>query len=275
MSQRAREYVLTLSREQVTARQKHVLMEIAEAHRERYNTAHFSNASLGEDVLMGERQLRRVLAALDKKGLISYAPGKGAGNFSYCTFPALPQLQTSDLGTDEKEDTKGTERGHKEVIKGSSSDTLIRKRPKPKPYTDDDDLNIEQLPSSSSFSSPIDEVSVRHVLQEFEQSPITVGTATQADGQEARTLLRKYTAEQIVFGILLGSARKAQTISQQTEPYAANWRVQSLKYFREAIAEASHDPNCNEGYVQYLRHVLAKVRRGSPSLPRPPERALA
>lgn len=268
MSKRAREYVLSLGRDQVTARQKQVLIALADAHLERYNAANFSNAQICEDVLMSDRQLRRVLGLLDEKGLISYHPGRGAGNFSHCRFAALSPLPETE---------KRSESGHKEDTKGSSSASAIRKDLNQNQKQDGLDLEVDRqhecgnggnLPSSSGFDDEVETNSqISRVLNAFEQSPVTTGKARQADVITARKLLRQHSLDKIIYGIMLGSARKAGSIvNAEREPHFEQYwgetgpRVQSLAYFVDAILEAERDPQCNDSYARYLQHALERYK---------------
>lgn len=283
VSQRAREYVLSLGRDQVTARQKQVLLAIAEAYSDRYNSANFSNRQLGDDILMGERQLGRVLMALDEKGLISYCPGRGAGNYSFCSFPEL-----------KKPDIKATETRHKPVINPSSWDSVIRKENlNLNPDPDGAGFEVQESAHSKKGSQAVSSSAKRdddtennaliaRVLAAFECNPVTTGKSTAADVATARRLLRQYTPEEIEAGILLGSARKAGSLGnaaqephseQSCDASAAGPKVRSLAYFVDAILEAKSDPNINPGYAQYLRHCLdrfqAKTRKQPQKVPVP------
>ena len=107
ISQQAREYVVSLGRDQVTSRQKHVLMAIAENYSDRYGMTVMDLDSLCEYVLVGRRQIRRILQ--DLCGFVEYIPGRGSGNFGRFKLRGLAA----------EGDIKGVQRGHKEDISDS------------------------------------------------------------------------------------------------------------------------------------------------------------
>ncbi len=111
----------------------------------------------------------------------------------------------------------------------------------------DTEVYSEHISTSSSSQKPDDDV--EKVLTIFKTLPITTGKTNQKDRDTARTLLRSYSIEQIEGGLLLASAR-GNGIR----------KIQSLKYFIGAVAEAAVDPNMSATYVDYLRSKVRKMQ---------------
>lgn len=131
MSQRAKDYVDSLSRQQVTCSQKGVLRVIAEEHNERFDATYLDIATLEQVTLLSRRHLARVLKAVPE--ILEYQPGSGRGNFAVFRFPQMPGRlvvaveNAVDIAI--KDDKKVTKRCQKGDILGSA----IRK-----------DLNLDQ-----------------------------------------------------------------------------------------------------------------------------------
>jgi hypothetical protein len=92
--------------------------------------------------------------------------------------------------------------------------------------------------------------------------------------------LKRYTVEEIEYGILLGSARKSGSIlnamgavggnsdlpdCQHVDETVTGQTIHSLSYFVDAIVEATSEGPGREvfstGYAQYLEHVLRRFPR--------------
>lgn len=282
ISQRAHEYVLSLGRDRVTSRQKHVLMAIATNYSDRFGEAVMDLDTLCEYILVTRRRMRDILSALDP--LIEYLPGLGAGNFGRFRFREFDT---------QKEAEKGKERGGK----GEVFDTPNKE--------EDQNLNLSQnqnagagfdsLPSSANnqqtdFPTSSSEVTQRdddvgnlspfdralkdcaagnappadvdRVIQAFEKSPVTTGRAKLADLTTARGLLKFASVEQIEYAILLASARRVNSFYTHNDlgQEKSQAKVQALAYFSNAVEEVA---GAREGiftasYAQYLRHTLRK-----------------
>lgn len=105
--------------------------------------------------------------------------------------------------------------------------------------------------SGDDGCAPADRAYVARVLRVYTSVPCTRDRPTRSDELEAEELFREgKTAEHVEAGILLASAR----VSGRT-------RVGSLRYFREAIEEASSG-GADAGYVAYLRARMEAAKDG-------------
>jgi hypothetical protein len=84
MSERARDYINSLSREHVTFSQKHILRVIADHVSDRFGTANVSMDTLEDEILLDRRSIRRQLQRLSH--IVEYSPGLGSGNFGCFRF---------------------------------------------------------------------------------------------------------------------------------------------------------------------------------------------
>jgi hypothetical protein len=99
--------------------------------------------------------------------------------------------------------------------------------------------------TSSSSKKPDDDV--EKILSILKSSPATTGRVSPKDRDIAAELLKSFSVEQIEVGILLASARRN-----------GNGKINSLAYFKDAIAESAVDPNMTGEYVEYLRRTIKK-----------------
>jgi hypothetical protein len=88
VSHQASAYVKALGRDQVTRRQKLVLMVLADYHSTETNTAYPSSKTLARESLMDERELQRVLNELEGR-ILERVPGQGSGHTTAYRFIAL------------------------------------------------------------------------------------------------------------------------------------------------------------------------------------------
>jgi hypothetical protein len=109
MSQQAIDYVRSLTRAQITPKEKSILRVIADKHNSTRGSANFAFTELAEETLTDERNLRRYLQGMG--GLLEYTPGRGPGNFSSFRFKALDFSAKEGTCTPEKE---GSKEGSKE-----------------------------------------------------------------------------------------------------------------------------------------------------------------
>jgi hypothetical protein len=269
MSDRARAYVSELGPQEVTRTEKLVMAAIAEEYRDRYGSANLPAEDICEYAMISKRQLRRIMARLQSKGLVKYTPGVGNGVYSSFVLMNLPIGPQEVTGI---EVGKNLEKGHKEDTKRTFRKPLIRKE-------DQNQNQIQNLkgfdsdvppssggifsPSSSKKPEPHDDIDanpldVQQVINAYERSPVTKGKANKSDISTARRFLDRkglaYSSQQIERGILLASARKMG--SDQSNGVTA--RVQSLAYFENAIAEAANDKNLTDTYEEHLRRTIAR-----------------
>lgn len=272
-------YLAGLSPAVLRGTQRFLCFSIASRWSSRFRCAVIPNAELCEELGIGERQLGRLCQSLSLKGIMQYIPGRGQGNHSQFRFPELESL--ADESRHKGEETP-TETRHKGDINPTFTPPLIRK----------ENLNLNQnqqrdgvglefesgdeivvstgIKASSSEEPPDDDIEcsseISRILNVFESSPVTSGKSSAADRITAKRLLDLgYTAAEIEAGILLGSARKASTVSQNApfanagDPIAmaglASGQVQSLAYFKHSIQEA-RSSNLTPTYLRYLREVV-------------------
>jgi Helix-turn-helix domain len=88
VSQEAIEYVKGLLRDQVTRREKLLLMVLADYHNGKTQAAYPSSRELAEESLMSKREMQKVLNDLDGR-IIQRVPGLGAGHYTAYRFIAL------------------------------------------------------------------------------------------------------------------------------------------------------------------------------------------
>jgi hypothetical protein len=251
------QYVLQL-RDRVTRRQHHVLLVLACHHQMARETYWPPRTNLAAELQMDESQLRRIIGELEVLGILIHTPGIGAGNRSSFIFVEF-----------EKGDIKGDK-------KGDFSDPLIRNY---KIFTkpSQNHLTSSSVPgerrnggkfittSSSAVEKPNDDdveknshsaFEINQVIQVYESSPVTTGKAKAADRVTAGQLLKRFSVQQIDYGILLAGSRRLMSELCGNSSCAA--QVQSLAYFANAIQEASTNPNMTASYAQYLRHTLRR-----------------
>ena len=264
-------YLAGLSPAALRGTQRFLCFSIANRWSARFRCAVVSRDELCEELGIGERQFGRICQALQLKKIIEYMPGRGQGNYSQFRFPGIEAKATE---TGHKGDTNASERRHK----GDISDRAIRKENlNQNQYQLQDGLGSDValspamvdrvLPASSSEELQDDDTgTISQIVQAFESNPITSGKASASDRATARLLLKNFTVEQIKFGILLGSARKAQSISTNLsgDPLGAagdiSGKVQSLKYFWEAIEEAAQIKlNNTAEYARYLERAIQRA----------------
>jgi len=108
VSERAKDYINSLSRDHVTTSEKNILRVIADHVSERSGTANVSMETLEEEILLDRRSIRRQLQRLGH--IIEYTPGGGSGNFGCFRLLGIELVTRTERG--HKGDRKGTERGH-------------------------------------------------------------------------------------------------------------------------------------------------------------------
>jgi hypothetical protein len=281
MSQEAQKYVLSLG-SRVSRRQHHFLLVLAFHHQANRETFWPSRETLAEEARTDRTEIRRMVKECEELGIVRFTPGLGRGNKGSYEFVELEKgvktgvyvppfaavkggIKGGKIGTPYKEDTNYKIK----VVKpdgldlGLESADRIEKR--------------SEIVSSSSVNADDDTSKLSRIAEAFEQNPITSGKMTAADIATARRLLENFTVEQIEFGILLGSARKANTISNQLQgdPITASGdvsgKVRSLQYFREVIEEAAAlKLSYGADYARYLQHVLRRC-----DLKKQPQKAAA
>jgi Helix-turn-helix domain len=130
LSHEASAYVKKLMRDQVTRRQKLLLMVLADYHNPARQAAYPSLKLLAEESLMDVRECRRVLNELAH--LIERVPGQGRGDFTEYRF-----LELDKKGGHIAPFNPGGKGGQKEGQKGGQKEgqtaNAIRKEPEPEP----------------------------------------------------------------------------------------------------------------------------------------------
>jgi hypothetical protein len=286
VSDRAREYVSELGAREVTTTEKLVMLAIAEGFSDRYGTANVASEEICDYAMITRRHFRRIMAGLQRKGLVEYRPGVGKG--VYCSF-VLTNLALGPQEVVGIETGKETKRGHKGDIKRTFPTPLIRKED----LNQDQSQNLKafdsavqpvsgQIPSVSSSAKPepdddigVNPADVARVLRTYCESPVTTGKANAADEATARDWLGRrqlrgrlpgaqefavtpYTVRQIENGIVLATARRMGT-QPSAEAYLAP--VRSLQYFYEAVREALADPNCTDMYISNCRRAIERLKK--------------
>src|SRR5215831_18571955 len=107
MSDLARNYVKHLSRSRVSSAQKKFLFFVADYHNLRSGCAWPGIQTLADDMNLTPRQVRKLLAQCEKRGLIEWTPGVGAGNlgrFVFCDLHARKGEQKEEQKEERKEE---------------------------------------------------------------------------------------------------------------------------------------------------------------------------
>jgi hypothetical protein len=264
VSNRAREYVSELRPQEVTRTEKLVMTAIAEEYSDRYGSANVPSEDISDYAMISKRQFRRVMASLQRKGLVKYTPGKGNG--VYCSFV----LTNLALGAQEVvgiEAGKSTKRGHKGDIKRTFPTPLIRKEDQNQDQSQKlnafdlrSATNDGEILSASSSARTDDDIErkIARVLETYRESPVTTGNTNAADEAMARSWLSNYTQRQIENGIILATARRMSSVLS-TGAHPAP--VRSLKYFHDAVQEAKTDPNCTESYIINCERAIERLAK--------------
>ena len=245
-----------------------MLLYMAHKQDQRTNVARVSITDIAQNVDMNSRQITRILQQLGAprlghpEGIIKRIHGgNGRGNVALYAFVEFGESQQKADISATKNDNSDTERVKFLASKGDISANAIRKERDFK-----ENLNLRRIEAISSSKDSEDDEAVARIVDAFEQNPVTAGVAKPVDLAIIHELLNGHTVEQIEYGILLGSARKASSLmraSQETpsEPcYAHRDRpVQRIAYFIDAILEAKANPDqYTESYASCLRRVLRK-----------------
>lgn len=90
------EYVADLGLERVTQRQKALLMVIAGWYVERYHSSHLDLSTLAFELLVKQRWVRRMIAAVEEKGILDHTPGHGPGSVTCFRFPEFETQRKSE-----------------------------------------------------------------------------------------------------------------------------------------------------------------------------------
>lgn len=254
----------------ITRRQHHFLMVLAYHHQAMRTTYWPTRKSLAEYARTDESEIKRMIRECKLLGILDTEPGDGRGNRTDYKFLELETGAGSPPFKIEKGGLKGGLKGGKN---GTPNKVL------PNTYykvTGDDGLGSDSdlegdvrekgIPVSSSVIFDDDTGELSRIIRAFESNPVTKGKTSAADKAMARRLLLKYSVEEIELGILLGSARKAQSastnVSEDTLGASSDisGQIKSLSYFVDVIHEvAGIKTNYNSDYVRYLQHVLARL----------------
>lgn len=132
MSHEASNYAKKLGRDQVTRRQKLLLMVLADYHNTARRAAWPSLPTLAEESLMDTRECRRVLKELEVAGILERLPGRGQGNYSEYRFPEIDGKQ-GHIAPFCNSRKGGQKEGEKGGQKEGQVRHAIRKEPEPKP----------------------------------------------------------------------------------------------------------------------------------------------
>lgn len=282
MSQEAQKYVLSLGT-RVTRRQHHFLLVLAFHHQANRETFWPSRETLAEEARTDRTEIRRMVKECEELGIIRFTPGLGRGNRGSYQFVELEKGVQTGVYVPPFAELKGGIKGGKigtpykektsykiKVVEPDGLDSVLE-------LADRVEKSSEIVSSSSSTKADDDTSNLWRIVQAFEQNPTTSGKMTAADIATARRLLENFTVEQIEFGILLGSARKASSILNQFpgDPIGAagdvSGKVRSLQYFREVIEEAAAlKLSYGADYARYLKHVLRRY-----DLKKQPQKAAA
>jgi hypothetical protein len=130
MSHQASGYVKALLRDQITRREKLLLMVLADYHSTETRTAYPSIKTLARESLMDLREARRVLDDLEGR-ILERVPGDGSGHLTAYRFIELDKEMRGYVSPSlraRKEGQKGGQKGgRKEGQKGGQNATAIRK----------------------------------------------------------------------------------------------------------------------------------------------------
>lgn len=114
--------------ERISRMEKHVGMILADSHQDRASRRTFPSVEgMAEDAVMSERHFQRMLASLERKGVIrrEYPDGRGRGKTTYYFFPELDEVsanQESKKGDilSPFSEAKGCKKGDRRVTSATS-----------------------------------------------------------------------------------------------------------------------------------------------------------
>ncbi len=81
--------------ERISRMEKHVGMILADSHQDRASRRTYPSVEgMAEDAVMSDRHFQRMLASLERKGVIrrEYPDGVGRGKTTYYFFPELDEI---------------------------------------------------------------------------------------------------------------------------------------------------------------------------------------